>query len=100
MRHLINIFLIVTMIFAVIFAVSNRFVVPLSFWPFPFSVDTPLFLISFLFFLVGFIFGWLNYWMHARPRLHAKIKHLSERLHYIKEHSVLSDNATDNDNDK
>ncbi len=97
MRQFLNIFALCLMLFAIVFAVSNRFIVPLGFWPFPFSLDTPLFLIAFCFFLIGFILGWLNYWVHARPKLHAEIKDLRERLHYLKEHSVLqaSDDTKD-----
>ena len=89
-RYIINLFSLALMGFAVIFAISNRFDVPLKFWPFPFAVDTPLFLISFLFFLIGFFCGWLNYFFYSRTRQYAEIKDLREKLRYLKEHSVLA----------
>ncbi len=95
MRLFIALFSLALMFFAIIFAISNRFGVPLAFWPFPFTLTTPLFLICFLFFLTGFLCGWLNYFLYARSRQYAEIKDLREKLRYLKEYSILATNQND-----
>ncbi len=51
----------------VVFAVSNRARVVVTLWPFPFELDTPLFLVILLSLLVGLLFGLLLAWMAGAP---------------------------------
>ncbi len=48
------------------FAVSNRAPVSLGFWPLPFLVDLPLYLLVLLLLLVGFVIGAAVAWVAGR----------------------------------
>lgn len=50
---------------AVIFAVSNRDTVIVTFWPLPVTLAAPLYLVVLLAVLVGFLFGELVAWINA-----------------------------------
>ena len=47
----------------ILFSVSNRETVSLAFWPLPFLVDLPLYLLSFLSLLIGFLIGGCAAWI-------------------------------------
>lgn len=49
----------------VLFAVSNRHFVDISLWPFSGSVATPVYLVTLLALLIGFIAGALAMWLSA-----------------------------------
>ena len=53
-------------LFSVVFAVSNRDVVTLTLWPFPFALTTQLYLVVLLTvlfgLLVGLLIGWIASW--------------------------------------
>jgi uncharacterized integral membrane protein len=50
----------------VIFAVSNREAVTVTFWPLPVQVGAPLWLVVLLAALVGFLFGEIVAWVNGR----------------------------------
>jgi uncharacterized integral membrane protein len=50
----------------IIFAVSNREVVTVTFWPLPIQVGAPLWLVVLLAALVGFLFGEIVAWVNGR----------------------------------
>lgn len=52
----------------VVFAVSNRARVIVTLWPFPFELETPLFLVILLTLLIGLLVGLLLAWMASAPR--------------------------------
>lgn len=72
MRFLRVLFAALLLIVLVVFAVSNRQVVTVSLEPLPFILDLPLYLLVFLVFLAGLVFGAilgrLNAWMAARRK--------------------------------
>lgn len=68
MRHLSWIVTIPVTVVAVVFAVANREPVPLSFWPLPWSVDLPVYLIVLGCLLAGFLLGGFVAWVAAAPR--------------------------------
>lgn len=47
----------------VVFAVANRGAVPVDFWPFPWSMELPLFAVAFGAFFIGAISGGLAVWL-------------------------------------
>jgi putative membrane protein len=47
----------------VVFAVANRGAVPVDFWPFPWSMELPLFAVAFGAFFLGAISGGLAVWL-------------------------------------
>ncbi len=49
----------------ILFAVSNRTPVTLDFWPLPFFLPTPLYLVVLAAAFLGFIFGGLVAWISA-----------------------------------
>ena len=51
----------------VVFAVSNRARVTITLWPFPFELDTSLFLVILLSLLIGLLAGLLLAWLAAAP---------------------------------
>jgi lipopolysaccharide assembly protein A len=46
-----------------LFSVSNRETISLAFWPLPFLVDLPLYLLFFLSLLIGFLIGGCAAWI-------------------------------------
>jgi lipopolysaccharide assembly protein A len=50
------------------FAISNRDVVSLAFWPVPFVVTLPLYLLVFAALLAGFVAGAIAVWVGGRRR--------------------------------
>ena len=59
----------VTLVAAILFipfAVSNRDSVAIGFWPLPFLVDLPLYLLVLLLLLAGFIIGAVATWVAGR----------------------------------
>lgn len=72
MRFLRVLFAALLLIVLVVFAVSNRQAVTVSLEPLPFILDLPLYLLVFLVFLAGLVFGAilgrLNAWAAARRK--------------------------------
>ncbi|GGF41868.1 hypothetical protein GCM10011611_55390 [Aliidongia dinghuensis] len=54
------------------FAVSNRTVVDLEFWPLPFAVSLQLYLVVLGALLIGFLVGWLIGWAGGLPARRAR----------------------------
>jgi len=57
---------LVAVVLLVPFAVSNREPVSLGFWPLPFLVDLPLYLLVLLLLLAGFVTGAAAGWLGGR----------------------------------
>jgi putative membrane protein len=57
---------LVAVVLLVPFAVSNREPVSLGFWPLPFLVDLPLYLLVLLLLLAGFVTGAAAGWLAGR----------------------------------
>jgi lipopolysaccharide assembly protein A len=57
---------LVAAVFLISFAVSNREPVSLGFWPLPFLVDLPLYLLVLLLLLGGFVIGAATTWIAGR----------------------------------
>ena len=68
MRILYRAVFLVIAIFLVLFAVSNRDTVSVGFWPLPFLVDVPLYLLSFLSLAIGTLIGVATAWMAGRRK--------------------------------
>lgn len=49
----------------VLFAVSNRHVVALEFWPLPGSLEVPLYVVGLLTMVIGFLIGGVIAWLGA-----------------------------------
>ena len=63
MRILYRAVFLVIAIFLILFAVSNRETVSVGFWPLPFLVDVPLYLLCFLSLFIGALIGVAIAWM-------------------------------------
>lgn len=63
MRVLGRALLLVIAVLLIVFAVSNREVVSLAFWPFPFLVEAPLYLLFFVTLLIGGLIGSATAWL-------------------------------------
>ena len=70
MRILYRAGFLVLAIFLILFAVSNRDTVSVAFWPLPFLVDMPLYLLCVLSLVIGTLIGVATAWMagHGRRR--------------------------------
>src|SRR5437762_6833274 len=70
MRILYRAGFLVTAIVLILFAVSNRETVSVGFWPLPFLVDAPLYLVCFLSLVIGALMGLATAWMagHGKRR--------------------------------
>jgi uncharacterized integral membrane protein len=88
---------LVLAIVAILFAVSNRETVPVAFWPLPFLVDLPLYLLCFLSLVVGTLIGVAAAWMTGhrnrselrsrRRRIEALQRELTATQSQIENHS-------------
>lgn len=68
MRHLSWIVTVPVTVLAVVFAVANREEIALRFWPLPWSVDLPVYLIVLGSLLAGFLAGGFVAWVAGAPR--------------------------------
>jgi uncharacterized integral membrane protein len=75
MRYLFWAFVLALTVIAVLFALSNRQVVELSFWPTPYNSSHPIFVWVMVAFVLGFFCGGFVAWMRglaARRRERAR----------------------------
>ena len=79
MRILYRAGLLVIAIFLILFTVSNRETVSVGFWPLPFVVDVPLYLLCFLSLVIGTLIGVATAWMAG----HGKRRELRSRRRRI-----------------
>ena len=63
MRILYRAGFLVIAVVLILFAVSNRETVSVGFWPLPFLVDAPLYLLCFLSLVIGALIGVATAWM-------------------------------------
>ena len=68
MKHLSWIVTLPVTLMVVVFALANRHEVTLSFWPFPWTTDLPVFVIVLCCLLVGFLLGAGLLWLSGAPR--------------------------------
>ncbi len=62
-------------VFVTVFAVANRAPVTVDLWPFPFAIETPIFLLVLLCGLVGFLIGTFAAWVAgSKSRSRARLK--------------------------
>jgi uncharacterized integral membrane protein len=83
----LNAFLgIVFAVLVILFAVSNRTVVDITLWPFPFQATMGVYAVVLLAVLVGFLAGLIAAWFAAAPRrrerkrLRTQVKDLEQNL--------------------
>jgi uncharacterized integral membrane protein len=63
----------------ILFAVSNREMVPVGFWPLPFLADVPVYLLCFLSLLCGALIGVIAAWA-AAGRNRRELRHQRRRI--------------------
>lgn len=68
MRHLSWIVTFPVTLVVVVFAVTNRAEVTVRFWPFPWSIELPVWLLVLGSLLAGFLLGGLATWLASGPR--------------------------------
>jgi uncharacterized membrane protein YciS (DUF1049 family) len=66
MRFPLFILVLFAVAVAVMFAVPNRELVTLRFWPFDFQIELGLYLVVFAALFLGFFFGWIGSWFAQR----------------------------------
>ena len=76
------------------FAVSNRAPVSLGFWPLPFFVDLPLYLLVLLLLIVGFVIGAAAAWI-ARRRLRRELRRSRRRVEGLERELAASRSRLD-----
>ena len=97
MRILYRAGFLVIAIFLILFAVSNRDTVSVAFWPLPFLVDMPLYLLCVLSLVIGTLIGVATGWMAGhgkrrelrsrRRRIEALERELTATQSQIRKHS-------------
>ena len=97
MRILYRAGFLVTAIVLILFAVSNRDTVSVAFWPLPFLVDMPLYLLCVLSLVIGTLIGVATAWMAGhgkrrelrsrRRRIEALERELTATQSQIRKHS-------------
>jgi len=97
MRILYRAGFLVLAIFLILFAVSNRDTVSVAFWPLPFLVDMPLYLLCVLSLVIGTLIGVATAWMAGhgkrrelrsrRRRIEALERELTATQSQIRKHS-------------
>ena len=82
----------VTLVAAILFipfAVSNRDSVAIGFWPLPFLVDLPLYLLVVLLLLAGFVIGAAATWIAGR-RTRRELRRRRRRVEALERELVAS----------
>lgn len=79
MRIVYRAVILVVAAFLILFAVSNREAVSLAFWPLPFLVDLPLYLLFFLSLLTGALIGAFGTWVSGH-RGRRELQHRRRRI--------------------
>jgi uncharacterized integral membrane protein len=70
---------LVAVVLLIPFAVSNRAPVSLGFWPLPFLVDLPLYLLVLSLLLIGFVIGVAAGWLAGR-RMRRELRRRRRRV--------------------
>lgn len=65
MKHLSWIILFPLAVVLIVFSVTNRDAIAIDLWPFPFSIDVPLFAVVFAALLVGVVWGGVSAWLNG-----------------------------------
>lgn len=82
---------------AIIFAVSNRQLVTVELWPFPWTVDLPLYLLSLGTLAVGIVIGALFAWTsgsHKRAQTRSEKRHQEIRIRDLeRENAALKEDV-------
>lgn len=82
MRLIVRIFLIVVGLVAILFALNNRAPVDISFWPMPWEMRLPLFLVLVGALMLGIAIGAALAWAgQARHRRSARTEHAKAERH-------------------
>jgi len=82
----------VTLVVAVLlipFALSNREPISLAFWPLPFLIDLPLYLLVLLLLLAGFVSGAAATWIAAR-RMRRELRRRRRRVETLERELVAA----------
>ncbi|HVA15086.1 MAG TPA: lipopolysaccharide assembly protein LapA domain-containing protein [Stellaceae bacterium] len=66
MRYLRWVLLGLVALILIVFAVANRNLITLTFWPLPIALGAPLYLVVLLTLLAGFLLGELVAWLNGR----------------------------------
>lgn len=75
MKHLSWIILFPLAVLLIVFSVTNRDVVAIDLWPFPVTIDVPLFALVFAAILVGVVWGGISAWLNGgKVRRTARLK--------------------------
>lgn len=86
MRFLNTLLAVAAALIVVLFAVSNRQVVAVEIWPFPFRIEAGLYAVILLAVLVGFVVGSVATWLNGaekRSQLRAARKRMREMEHSL-----------------
>jgi uncharacterized integral membrane protein len=70
---------IVGLLVVVVFAVANRHMVDVSFWPMPYSHTAPLYAVLLAGIVIGVVLGGLAMWLSGRRR-RVTLRHLRSRV--------------------
>lgn len=79
MKHLSWIFTLPVTVIVVLFAIANRSPATLSFWPLPWAVDLPIYLIILGALFAGFLLGAAVAWLSGGRR-RRRARQLAERV--------------------
>jgi uncharacterized integral membrane protein len=82
----------VTLVAAILlipFALSNREPVSLGFWPLPFLIDLPLYLLVALLLLIGFVIGAAITWIAGR-RIRRELRRRRRRIEVLERELVAA----------
>lgn len=82
MRLPLSILIAVAFAVAVVFAIPNRDLVTVRFWPFDLTVELPLYLSLFAACFFGFFFGWIGAWL-AQRKWRKRVREQSRRIEHL-----------------
>ena len=80
---------LVTAVLVIPFALSNRKPVSLGFWPLPFSVDLPLYILVLLLLLAGFVIGAAATWIAGR-KIRRELRRRRRQIEALKRELVAA----------
>jgi uncharacterized integral membrane protein len=98
-RILYRAVVLVIAIFLILFAVSNRETVSVEFWPLPFLVEVPLYLLCFLSLVIGALIGVTAAWT-AGHRNRRMLKTRRRRIEALERELTATQSQIDNHSER
>lgn len=99
-RKILNVLFLFLCVLVVLFSISNQEKISVFFWPIPFEITLPIFLLASLFFIVGFFCGWVYSSIRALKLRKILSTRLKEEIEHLKMQNKIMEEKRESDSSK